>query len=271
MSAVPQDLQFLKLGGSLITEKTRPHTPRLEVLRRLAGEIAAALGRNPGLRLVLGHGSGSFGHVPARAYGTRLGVHTPEEWGGFVEVWREAAALNHLVVEALGEAGLKAIAFPPSACVTALDGKVAGWDLTPLRAALEAGLLPVVYGDVVFDALRGGTILSTEDLFQHLALYLLPKRWLLAGLEPGVWTDYPQCTQLAGEITPESLESAAPSLAGSIATDVTGGMRSKVKQSLSMVEQIPGLEICIFSGEIPGAVERVLAGETVGTRIHSGK
>jgi len=83
-------LQFLKLGGSLITEKDRPHTARLQVIRRLASEIARARRDDPALRLVLGHGSGSFGHVPAQKYGTRGGVRTPEEWGGFVQVWREA-------------------------------------------------------------------------------------------------------------------------------------------------------------------------------------
>ena len=36
------DILLLKLGGSLITEKARPETPRLEVIARLAREIAAA-------------------------------------------------------------------------------------------------------------------------------------------------------------------------------------------------------------------------------------
>mgnify|MGYP000518499152 CR=1 FL=1 len=35
-----KELVFLKLGGSLITDKTRPRTPRPESLARLAGEIA---------------------------------------------------------------------------------------------------------------------------------------------------------------------------------------------------------------------------------------
>src|SRR5512143_3022207 len=103
-------LVFLKWGGSLITDKSRPHTPRLEVLARLAQETAAALVQDPGLRLVLGHGSGSFGHVPARRYGTRSGVYTPEEWRGFTEVWKEAAALDRLVLDALHAAGLPALA-----------------------------------------------------------------------------------------------------------------------------------------------------------------
>jgi isopentenyl phosphate kinase len=265
-----RSFQFLKLGGSLITDKSRPHTPRPELLRRLASEVAMACDRFPGMKLLLGHGSGSFGHVPARRYQTRQGVRSAQEWQGFVEVWREAASLNHLVVEAFGAAGLPVMAFPPSASLTARDGHVQSWNLDPLQLALQSGLLPVVYGDVVFDQERGGTIFSTEDLFDHLARRLRPERILLAGLEAGVWVDYPRCTELATEITSSNLGQVAPALGGSAATDVTGGMLSKVQQSLALAQAIPGLQVRIFSGEIPGMVVRALQGEPVGTLIHAG-
>jgi isopentenyl phosphate kinase len=263
-------LQFLKLGGSLITDKNRPQTPRPAALARLAGEVAAAFAQDPSLRLVLGHGSGSFGHITGKRYGTRQGVRTPEQWRGFAEVWRDAVALNRLVMDALHAAGLPAIAFPPSASVTSANGRVAAWDLAPLSAALEANLLPVVFGDVIFDAVLGGTILSTEDLFAHLARVLRPRRLLLAGLEPGVWADYPACTRLVEAITPANLAAVVPALSGSSATDVTGGMASKVGEMLALVSEIPQLEVAIFSGETPGAVHEALCGARVGTTISAG-
>jgi isopentenyl phosphate kinase len=261
------NLQFLKLGGSLITDKDLPRTARLDVLDRLAGEIREAIHQKPELRLVVGHGSGSFGHVSGRRYGTRQGVSTPAQWLGFVEVWRDAAALDRLVVEALQGGGLPAIAMPPSASVLAQDGKVARWDLSVLSAALEHGLLPVVHGDVVFDTIRGGTILSTEDLFAYLARVMQPQRLLLAGREPGVWADYPSCTRLVNQITPSSLPQLAASLFGSASTDVTGGMASKVEEMLALVSDVSGMEVLIFSGEIPGMVEQALLGSYPGTRI----
>ncbi|HNT23507.1 MAG TPA: isopentenyl phosphate kinase [Anaerolineales bacterium] len=260
-------LVFLKLGGSLITDKSMPHTARPETLARLAGEIAAAWAVRPGLRLVIGHGSGSFGHVPAKRHGTRQGVSTPEQWRGFAEVWQEAHSLNQVVMAALQAAGLPAVAFAPSAAVLACAGQVESWDLRPLQSALEHGLLPVVYGDVVFDTARGGTILSTEDLFEHLALRLRPERLLLAGLEPGVWADYPACTRLLATLTPTTLDEIAAGLGGSHAADVTGGMASKVRQSLALVQAIPGLDVLIFSGEQPGSVQGALEGAAPGTCI----
>ncbi len=102
--------------------------------------------------------------------------------------------------------------------------------LPPSRQALENGLLPVVHGDVAFDSVRGGTIVSTEDIFKYLAVQLHPKRVLIAGIEAGVWADYPACTRIIERITPDNLDEILPALGGSAATDVTGGMASKVKE-----------------------------------------
>ena len=68
-----RELVFLKLGGSLITDKTKPYTVRMDKLGDLANQVARALQTHPDLLLILGHGSGSFGHTAAKKYGTRDG------------------------------------------------------------------------------------------------------------------------------------------------------------------------------------------------------
>ncbi len=261
-------LVFLKLGGSLITVKDRPHTLRPQVIERLATEIAEARAEHPDLQILLGHGSGSYGHVPARQYHTRRGVNTAEEWHGFVEVWRQAAELNHMMLDVMAKAGLQALTFPPSASVTANQGEVTAWNLEPLQSALRNGLIPVVYGDVVFDRALGGTILSTEDLFAYLVPQLHPSRLLLAGIDPGVWQDFPANNHLLPVITPASFARIEVGLKGSTATDVTGGMEDKVRQVLSMINDLPGLKASIFSGEVPDNVRRSLLGEELGTMLH---
>ena len=126
----------------------------------------------------------------------------------------------------------------------------------------------MIHGDVAFDEIRGGTILSTEDLFAHLAYQLHPQRILLAGMEAGVWADFPAHGQLLSEITPETFLMHASGLGAATGADVTGGMLSKVTGMLSLAEQIPNLEILIFSGEEPGNLARALRGENPGTRLH---
>jgi isopentenyl phosphate kinase len=273
-----EELVFLKLGGSLITDKTRPYTPRLDKLNDLARQISTALHSQPGLSLVLGHGSGSFGHTAAKEYRTRDGLQQqpspppgirlqddPDYWRGFAEVWFQASALNRFVMEALHEAEIASLAMAPVSAVTAGDGTVSAWDLGPLQAALAARLVPVVYGDVIFDKIRGGTILSTEDLFARLAQDLKPQRILLAGLEGAVWADYPGRKQRVEKITPASFDEIKAKVGASHGADVTGGMESKVQQMLRLVAEFPEMTAHIFSGEEPGNLQRILAGENLGT------
>lgn len=264
-----RELLFLKLGGSLITDKSQPRTPRKAILTRLAREIAAARLENPDLDLVLGHGSGSFGHVSGQKYNTRQGVHSPEEWSGFAEVWFDASHLNHLVMEALLDAHIPAISFPPSASALTKESRVIHWDTTPLEQALQNQLLPVVHGDVVFDVEIGGTILSTEEVFSYLASNLHPQKILLAGRDPGVWADYPQCTEIIPEITPKTYPILDPSLRDSETTDVTGGMASKVQEMVTLVERMPEVEVWIFSGREEHHLTQALLGSYQGTHIHN--
>jgi isopentenyl phosphate kinase len=269
------ELVFLKLGGSLITDKDLPYTPRLAKLTQLAQEIKAVLypdrligpQKQGGLKLILGHGSGSFGHTAGKKYGTRSGVHTPEEWAGFTEVRFQAAELNRYVMEALFKAGIPAISFPPSATIVSKDGKVASCNFLTMRMALANNILPVVYGDVVFDEIRGGTILSTEDVFGYLARELYPQRILLAGLEAGVWEDFPERTRLVNAISSKSYEEMRKGIGRSVSADVTGGMASKVEEMLNLVQQVDGLTAQIFSAEDAGNLTKVLAGNIVGTLV----
>jgi len=62
-------------------------------------------------------------------------------------------------------AGLPVVAFPPSAGLISVSGQVDQWNIAPIFSALQHDLLPVIYGDVVFDRILGGTIFSTEQLF----------------------------------------------------------------------------------------------------------
>lgn len=264
-------LIFLKLGGSLITDKSRPRTPRTEVLARLAREIAGARSRRPEMRLLLGHGSGSFGHVEAKRHGTSAGVRSASEWRGWAEVWSAAGALNRLVVDALRDAGLPAVSFPPSAGVVCRDGRIARYETQPIQVALKHGLVPVVYGDAVVDEARGGAIVSTEDLFFHLAKVVRPDHILLAGIEAGVYADYPHGESVIPELTLDNLGNYINGLRGSAATDVTGGMLSKVTEMLKLAGEVPGLTIRVFAGTSPGAVLDALLqpDAPVGTRLRA--
>lgn len=259
------NLVFIKLGGSLITDKDSPETARPDLIRALLGLIRSELARDPRLHILLGHGSGSFGHFAANQYHTREGVRTRLDWLGYQAVWHSARRLNQVVVEQAALAGLPVISFPPSATVVTANHAITEWPLTGLRLALQHGLVPLVYGDVVPDTAIGGTILSTEDLFSHLAGELRPNLILLAGVEEGVYQDYPDNKLLLTHISTDDADPA--SLGGSKSVDVTGGMLSKVRLMQALVRQQPGLQVRIFSALNPENLRAAIRGEAPGTLI----
>lgn len=256
---------FLKLGGSLITEKAVREKARRDVIRRLAGEIREALIAKPETRLLIGHGSGSFGHPAAAQFGTLGGAKTSDEWRGFAEVWAAANRLHRIVLEAMIDVGLSVVSFPPSANAIANRGEVVEMSSEQIHRALEARLVPLLYGDVAFDRSRGATIVSTERVLSYLASELRPSRILLAGSEEGVYRDYPARQQLLTELSHDMLPELR--LETAEATDVTGGMEHKVQAALKLAHADGTAEVRIFSGATAGNVQAALLGYALGTRI----
>lgn len=255
-------ITLLKLGGSLITDKRQERTYLQDVMQTIAHEIAQI--RSEVGPLILGHGSGSFGHFEARRYGTIEGVATAEQWQGFCQVAHAASELNHHVMTTLLAAGIPAMRLQPSSLMLAENSVIRTMHTETLLAALQAGLLPVVFGDVSFDSARGGTIASTETVFTHLAANLPVKRVLLAGDVDGVLDED---ESVIAHIHGGNYQQYASVLKGSGGTDVTGGMLTKVSDMLALAKDHPGLEIRIFSGRVPGNIHKALSGQPIGTKI----
>ena len=258
---------LVKLGGSLITDKTRPESPRTEVIERLAGEIARASGSLPG-GLILGHGSGSFGHVMARRYGLAQGIRTADQLPGVPLTQERAAALHRIVTTALAAAGALPFSIAPSSCVVSAAGRPVTLADEPLRLALGRGLLPVVYGDVVTDREWGVSICSTERLFDLLARRLpdngLPiRRVLWLGETDGVWDD---AGRTIPRISADTFTEAAKAIGAPAGVDVTGGMLHRVETALGLARL--GIPSLILNGLVPGALESALRGEeAAGTEV----
>ncbi|MEM8861181.1 MAG: isopentenyl phosphate kinase, partial [Chloroflexota bacterium] len=246
---------FLKLGGSLLTDKTAFEQVREDVLQRVVQEIAKARQFNPDLRLVLGHGSGSFGHAHASQHGTRQGVNSDAGWAGFAAVSDSALRLNRKVVKALMNAGIPAVSISPSASAVVKDGTVQYMATEPISTALDAGLVPVIHGDVAFDQVRGGTILSTEEVMGYLVGRLKPSSILLAGETEGV---YDAAGEVIPRITPDNFEKIKGALGGSRGADVTGGMAAKVQDVLNLAVAKPGMQVRIFGGLEPSVIHNLL-------------
>ncbi len=261
------ELILLKLGGSVITDKTQPFTARTDVIERIAAEIKSALvERSDDLQLIIGHGSGSFGHMAAAKYQTHQGAVSDESWLGFAEVAAAAAELNSIVMKSLRGAGVPAIKFQPSASTRTRGEQLMYFETFPLKEALKHGLVPVVYGDVSVDAAQGMSIVSTEKLFDNLARELSPSRIILAGQVDGVYDKDPVThpdAELIEDIDRTNWDEVEALLGGSHGTDVTGGMFSKVREMYRLTLAMPPMQAMIMSAETPGHLEAVLKGQMV--------
>ncbi len=253
------ELVFLKLGGSLITDKSREATPRGEVIRRTTREIEDVLEARPDLRLLVGHGSGSFGHFVARRHGLLEGA--PPNWRGYAETGAAAARLNRLVTDIFLAEGVPVVSIQPSASAHCYDGQLISMATKPIEMILHHGLVPLVYGDVALDELHGCTIISTEQIFAYLADHLEPARIVLAGEVEGVFTADPlrdESAQLIPQISRQNFHQVEHKLAGSHGVDVTGGMLTKVRIMHALVQRRPELKVLLISGQQPGMIKRAL-------------
>ena len=256
---------LIKLGGSLITDKRVAKSFRRDAVRGIAAQLAALRKASPDLPIVLGHGSGSFGHVEASKHQTVAGALTAAERLGMARVGAVAAELSALILRELLEARLPALRFPPSALLTTRNGEIAPIETRALSLALAQGHLPLTHGDIAIDSQIGGTIVSTEAVFAALAQPLSARRIILLGEVAGVLD---AGGRVIPRITAATFPALAPLLGASGGVDVTGGMLHKVKAMVDLVAREPTLEVIIADGRRADILlDLLLHGHAHGTRI----
>lgn len=244
--------KVMKIGGSILTDKSSPGAARLEEIERVAEEIALM---PEGLVLV--HGAGSFGHIPAKRHGL------PERFSpeGLLETHRSVVRLNDLVVEALGRAGVAPIPVHPLSCTLLRSGRIEHLSIEPLVEMLREGMMPVLHGDVAMDAVRRAGIVSGDQLVTYLARALRAEIVAVGSDVEGVLLS----GRAMREITRSDLGLIDGALGGSAGVDVTGGMRRKLLELLDLADD--GFSSVIFDASKEGNIIAALRGDHVGTLI----
>ena len=257
---------FVKIGGSLITDKNKPFSLNERALNFVCDEIKAGVAT--GKTLIIGHGAGSFAHIPAKKYQTHLGVNGPKSLRGIAEVADTAARLNRIVVERLLARNVNAVSVSPLSIMVAENHKLKSLSSGSIEELLRLGLLPVVYGDQILDTTVGCTIFSTEKVLGFLALHLRKRgypveRIIHCGLTNGVYDENGETILL---INKNNIDEYRNVLGGSGGVDVTGGMAHKVEETLSLAQY--GVSGLIIDGIENGSLSEAIAGRSVlGTRV----
>jgi len=249
-------MMLIKLGGSVITDKSQYRTFNREVVRRLCAEI-----RDSGVNAVVVHGAGSFGHVIAKEYSLQNGFTDPKQVPAVARVQYDVRELNLMVIDELLNAGIPAVSVPPGSCFMMDDGKLLLDEPEVLLSASLLGTMPVMFGDVVFDRSKGFGICSGDQIMEVLCGIYRPDRVVFVSDVDGLYDRDPKTdpdAKLLAEVTPELLNGVS---SDSSVDDVTGGVRAKIEAMLRMTS--PERDCVLVNGSVKGRLYSLLKGDRV--------
>jgi isopentenyl phosphate kinase len=255
----------LKIGGSVITDKSKELGVRMEAISRIADEILEANIKN----LIIVHGGGSFGHPVAQKHVIKEGFKEESQIIGFAETHHVMTVLNGLFMDALIWRGIPAVSITPSSCIMTQNGRIMCFEDSPLKQLMKMGFTPVLYGDAVFDTELGFTILSGDQLVAFLATRFNAKNIVIGVDVDGLYDSDPKTdtkAKMFDHLTLAELRNIQKLLGGSNACDVTGGMANKIAELVPAVEH--GIPVLIVNATKPKYIYKALKGERVkGTLI----
>ncbi|HDO19139.1 MAG TPA: isopentenyl phosphate kinase family protein [Thermoplasmatales archaeon] len=253
---------LIKLGGSVITDKQKERTAKLNVIERLSREIADA-----GKDVIIVHGAGSFGHIPAKRYGLHNGFSSKEQLRGFSVTHYGVRTLNRIVMDALIRAKLNVVSFPPIDFITLDNKKIKEIDAERFKISIDMGLTPVTFGDVVFDKSLKFAICSGDLLMVELAKIFNPERAIFVIDEDGVYTSDPKRDENAKLLEELKVNELQVSCDVYTKYDVTGGMKGKL-YSIKEIAEL-GVDVVVINGNKSKRLYKALINENVvGTIVY---
>jgi isopentenyl phosphate kinase len=255
-------LVLIKLGGSVITNKSKLTTAKAAPMKQFAKEFAKVREEYPDTDFIVGNGAGSFAHVRAHEYGLRQGATTPKQLYGMSLVHSDVMRLNVLFADALTAQNIPAFSLSPATMITCSNGHVGTTYFTPLKMLLERRFVPLVYGDTFCDDVLGSHILSTERILHACLGALRPEYQKITVL---YLLDVAGVLDAKGAVIPALHATDDIFLRANLEHDVTGGIVGKV-QSARKAAQIADA-VYLADGNAPGMLQQAIAGSNPGTHI----
>lgn len=184
--------------------------------------------------VVLVHGAGSYGHIPAKQFRLQHGFKTPRQLDGLALTKLKLLEWERIFDDALVKCGVRVVPFLASDFMETRNGRISRAELGPLRGWLHLGCVPTVGGDIVQDTTRRFSILSGDQLAAYLAIRLKAARLIFGVDVDGIFDADPKQfsdAKLLPELTPgAALRLAAGSITGTT-PDVTGEMAGKIREA----------------------------------------
>lgn len=220
----------IKVGGAAITKKNQECTLDEEVLTNIIQMIAQL--HQDGLRFIVIHGAGSFGHIQAK--------RNPVQTGGIgVALVRSAVTkLSHTITEKLAQNSVNAVMVSPfpswQTKTIQSQQQVTLHNSHMIQDLVDRGLVPIIHGDVVVDTESKFSILSGDVIATVLAEALKPNYVVFLSDIQGIFTAPPEQegSKLLNEILVNQDGSfLMPHTSVKSDFDVTGGIDTKLSEA----------------------------------------
>jgi len=248
---------IVKLGGSLITDKTNPYIFNRDIVENLVDQAKYFLDKfNKQYKLIIVHGSGSFGHTDAVLYNVKDGFE--ENPFGACRTHYSAQTLNQLVTQSFIDKNISVISLNPSSFIFVDDDKInPNWQI--LDYMLSQQITPLFYGDIILDKKRGCQILSGEKIINLIVDYLMSEDKIVSqiihlGIENGVYDANKNVISLIDSKNIDTLQ-----FEHDYETDSTGGMEHKVMESYNLAKK--GIKISIVNGLVKDSFYKAMIQE----------
>ena len=225
---------LIKLGGSIITNKERPLSPRIKTIDNIAKQL-----KKISEPFIIVHGGGSFGHY----WSVKYDMHTKPakyDYHGVAIVKNSMVELNKIILDTLAKNKLNPYCLPPT------DFMSGNKPITPkvkeIKKIAESNLIPVTFGDALWYGQKKSYILSGDKIMSIFAKVLRPRLSIFVLNVDGLYSDF-KTKQLIHDIKDQQASIQ------DIPMDVTGGMRRKVEEATRISKM--GLKVFFVNGNKP--------------------
>jgi len=245
---------LIKLGGSIITNKEKPLSPRRNVIENIAKKLKKI--NEP---IIIVHGGGSFGHY----WSVKYDMHTkPKKYNmhGVAIVKNSMIDLNKIILDIFVKNKLNPYSLPPTDFMSGNNPVTK--KVKEIVKIAKSGLIPITYGDALWYGDKKTYILSGDKIMTYLAKILKPRLIIFALNEDGLYSDL-KTKKLIYELKGEKAKISENKM------DVTGGMTRKVEEATIIARS--GMNVFFVNGNKPERIVKAVKNRKYEGTLFRGK
>ena len=235
---------LIKLGGSIITNKEKPLSPRKKTIDNILKEIGKI--KEP---IIIVHGGGSYGHYWSVKYDmhTKPAKTTPK---GVAIVKNSMVELNKIILDSAVKNRINSYCLPPTDFMN--GNKAIKSKILTINDISKSGLTPITFGDALWFGQKKSYILSGDVIMTTIGKILKPRLSLFVLDVDGVYSDL-KTKKLIYDFKKEKPEIKNNKM------DVTGGMTRKITEAVKMSKS--GLKVFFVNGNKPQRIVDAASGK----------